>query len=235
MPATSLGLRRVEPEWLDELPAGDPRAMRSRRDLKRINGWMLQASIMTRLLLAHGGAPPRRIVELGAGDGTFMLAVARRLAKRWPDVTLTFVDQQNIVTRETHDAFRALGWRTESVTTDVFAFFSDSRAKADVVTANLFLHHFSDDALRRLFAGVAAMASSIVACEPLRSPRALLGSRLLFVIGCNDVSRHDAVVSVRAGFRDNELSALWPRGDAWHLRERAALPFTHCFAAQRNA
>ena len=234
MPALNL-LRQVEPEWLDELPAGDPRAVRSRRDLKRINGWMLQSSIMTRLLLAHQAEAPRRIVELGAGDGTFMLAVARRLAKRWPGVTVTFVDQQNIVTRETHDAFGALGWGTESVTADVFAFLAEARDDADVVTANLFLHHFSDDALRRLFASIAALSPLFVACEPLRSPRALLGSRLLFVIGCNDVSRHDAVVSVRAGFRDQELSALWPHHGAWHLHEGAAFPFTHCFAARRNA
>jgi len=226
--------RRVDPEWLDELPADDPRAMRSRRDLKRINGWMLQASIMTRLLLAHRDTPPRRIVELGAGDGTFMLAVARRLAKRWPQVRLTFVDQQNIVTRGTHDAFRELGWQPESVTADVFAFLAGEE-RADVVTANLFLHHFSDDALRELFTSAAKLAPSFVACEPLRSPRALLGSRLLFAIGCNDVSRHDAVVSVRAGFRGSELSALWPQNGAWQLQERAALPFTHCFVARRRA
>jgi methyltransferase family protein len=227
--------RRVEPEWLDELPHDDPRARRSRRDLKRINGWMLQASIMTRLLLANRSSAPRRIVELGAGDGTFMLAVARRLAKHWPDVTLTFVDRQNIVRRETHEAFGALGWRTESVSADVFAFLAEGGQGADIVTANLFLHHFSDEALRDLFAAVSAMSSLFVACEPLRSPRALLGSRLLFVIGCNDVSRHDAVVSVRAGFRGGELSALWPQDGAWHLQERAALPFTHCFMARRHA
>ena len=32
--------RRVDPEWLDELPAHDPRAQRSRRDLVRINALM---------------------------------------------------------------------------------------------------------------------------------------------------------------------------------------------------
>jgi hypothetical protein len=173
-------------------------------------------------------------VELGAGDGTFMLAVARRLAQRWPHVTVTFVDLKNIVTRETQDGFRKLGWQTESVSDDVFAFLTRSGEGADIVTANLFLHHFSDEALRRLFAGVAGLSPLFVACEPSRSQRALLGSRLLFVIGCNDVSRHDAVVSVRAGFRPSELSALWPQDRGWHLYERAAAPFTHCFVAQRN-
>jgi hypothetical protein len=173
-------------------------------------------------------------VELGAGDGTFMLAVARRLARRWPHVTLTFVDRQDIVTGETHDAFRRLGWQTQPVSADVFAFLASSEERADIVTANLFLHHFADEALRSLFAGVAGRTPLFVACEPSRSNGALLGSRLLFAIGCNDVSRHDAVVSVRAGFRSGELSHLWPQRHRWHLNERATPPFTHCFVARRH-
>lgn len=227
-------LRRLEPEWLDELPADDPRAMRSRRDLKRINGWMLQTAIMSRLLLSHSTQAPKQIVELGAGDGTFMLAVARRLAKHWPDVTLTFVDRQNIVSPNTHDGFRKLGWQTESVTADIFAYFAKERDNAGIVTANLFLHHFEDEPLRELLTGLAKRTSLFVACEPLRAARALWGSRMLFVIGCNDVSRHDAVVSVRAGFRGHELSALWPKEPGWSLQERATLPFTHCFVARRD-
>ena len=38
------------------------------------------------------------------------------------------------------------------------------------------------------------------------------------------MTRHDAVVSVRAGFRDGELSALWPHEPGWKLDEGAARP-----------
>jgi hypothetical protein len=34
--------------------------------------------------------------------------------------------------------------------------------------------------------------------------------KLLWLIGCNAVTRHDAAVSMRAGFIRQELSALWP-------------------------
>ena len=73
----------------------------------------------------------------------------------------------------------------------------------------------------------------LIACEPRRSRRALLASQLLGVIGCNDVTRHDAVVSVHAGFRDGELSGLWPGGAQWALREHAHGLFSHCFVAVR--
>jgi hypothetical protein len=64
---------------------------------------------------------------------------------------------------------------------------------------------------------------------------ALAGSRMLGVIGCNDVTRHDAVASVRAGFDDGELSALWPRDPGWTLTEHARAMFSHCFVARREA
>ena len=228
--------RSVESEWLDDLPASDRRAIRSRRDLKRVNRFMLQSGIMTRLL-AEGcrDRRPRALLELGAGDGTFMLSVARRLAPRWPGVNLKLLDRQCIVSNETSTQFRALGWQAEAVRSDVFDYLSAARERSvEVVTANLFLHHFQRDGLARLLAGIEPLADVFAACEPARASAALVASRLLWAIGCNDVSRHDAVVSVRAGFRDRELSGLWPNKEAWELHEGTALPFTHYFLARRR-
>ncbi len=42
--------RRVTGELLDELPPADPRAVRSREDLLRVNGWMGNQGIMARAL-----------------------------------------------------------------------------------------------------------------------------------------------------------------------------------------
>lgn len=223
--------RLVEPEILDVLSPDDPRARASRRDLKRINAFMLQSRIMARALCAL--PPPRTLVDLGSGDGQFLLAVARRMARRWRGVTVSLVDQQNIVTEDTRAGFKALGWACETVPADVFDYLARMK-EADIVTANLFLHHFPAPALQRLLANVAGAARGFVACEPRRSPLAILGSKLVFVLGANDVSRHDAVASVRAGFAGNELSALWP-ATGWSCRETWAPPFTHLFVAHRDS
>ena len=53
------------------------------------------------------------------------------------------------------------------------------------------------------------------------------------MIGCNAVTRHDAAVSVRAGFLGNELSALWPDQKNWQLTERRTGLFSHLFVAQK--
>jgi methyltransferase family protein len=229
-------LRKLESEWLDQLPADDPRAIRSRRDLRRINMWMQNAGSMASALIRHAaGRQPQTIVDLGSGDGQFMLQVARLLAPRWPHVKIILHDRQNIVSRVTREGFAALQWQVETISADVFDFMADAgSARVDVITSNLFLHHFTDEQLARLFAQAAERAWLVVACEPRRAKYVVRFSRLLWVIGCNDVSIHDAVVSARAGFNGKELSALWPRQERWELHEQAAGFFTHCFASRRS-
>jgi len=224
--------RRVEPELLDSLPAHDPGAIGSRRDLVWINALMFQARIMRGLLLRHVTEPPRRILEIGAGDGRFMLTIARRLAKRWPGVELLLLDQTRLLSKSCRQEFAKLGWRARPVTADVFQWAATAgNERFDVITANLFLHHFRDADLRRLFALLQPLAPVLLATEPRRAPFTLFATRLLPAIGVNRVTLHDAAASVGAGFADAELSSLWPAGQGRPLEDRPAGLFTQAFAA----
>jgi hypothetical protein len=226
-------MRRVEPEILDTLPADDCRAQRSRRDLRRINSWMGNARILGKRLQSElRGPPPATLTEIGAGDGTLMLALARGLHRHWPKAAVELVDRQSLLDAETAAQFVQVGWSSQALQSDVFD-WARQRRISDVVVANLFLHHFHDAELRELFAAIASGARLLVACEPrrLRFPR--WAGLLVGAIGCNSVTRHDAVVSVRAGFKGLELSALWPGGAGWRLQEGPAGLFSHCFVAAR--
>jgi hypothetical protein len=227
--------RTVEPEWLDLLQPDNPRAVRARRDLARINTCMLQAAIMARTLLAHAReCKPQTLLDLGAGDGTFMLGLARQLASRWPRASVILLDRHAIVSADTRQGFRALDWSVDVVAADAFAFLAEPGAPTfDVIAANLFLHHFPCERLAHLLALAAKRTALFVACEPRRAALSLAASRLLWLIGCGEVSRHDAVLSVRAGFRGRELSRLWPQG-GWTFHEAPAKLFTHCFVARRT-
>ena len=227
--------RCVQPEWLDHLDPEDTRASRSRRDLQRVNRMMGNAAILTRALLKAQPHSPRLIVELGAGDGTLLLRVVQRPTLRWQGGKIIFVDRQSLVSQGTRAAFNALGWDVETVEADVAAWLQHaSPGPIDLMIANLFLHHLHAQQLAALLSSAATRANLFVACEPRRSYAALIGSLLLGVIGCNDVSRHDAFISVRAGFADHELSALWPQSSRYRLEEYAASLFSHCFVAQRT-
>lgn len=228
--------RRVEPELLDELPADDPRAVRSRNDLRRVNRLMgtqvVLGNALDGLIRASSSA---RVVELGTGDGSLMLRLARQRARRWPKVQLGLLDMQPVVRAETLTDFRELGWDAQIIGADVFDWFKQSEpGDAPIIVANLFVHHFDGERLQALLRGIASRARAFVCCEPRRSRLALTGSHLLGAIGCNAVTRHDAVISVRAGFNGSDLSTLWPDRNAWTLQEGRAGPFCHRFVAVRR-
>lgn len=238
--------RIVTAEVLDGLAADDPAAMRSRLDLRRVHRAMGTRSIVVKsvreMTTSWNQSPPRRVLELGAGDGSLMLAVARSLARRWPQVELTLLDAQALVAPETLRAFTALGWVVVSDISDVFDWAArpaesvssgGTAAHWDLILSNLFLHHFEGERLAGLLAAIAARGERFFACEPRRGRVALAGSHLIGAIGAGPVTREDAVLSVRAGFRGSELTALWPGvGDEWETQENSAGLFSHCFRAE---
>lgn len=225
--------RLVQPELLDELSPDDPRALWSRRDLRRINAWMRNYSIMAKALrTALNGNAPKQIADLGAGDGHFLARVAKKASPHWPGVNVTLLDNQKVMSPQTPALFAPLGWQVESLKADVFDWLSTA-VGLEIVVANLFLHHFEDPRLAELFGAIADQARLLVAIEPHRAPWPLFCCRLLWAIGCNSVTRHDAAISVRAGFSGRELSALWPEDGGWQLTERRSGFFSHLFVARK--
>jgi hypothetical protein len=206
--------------------------VRSRRDLRRINTLMGNARIIAAEIRGAVPGGLRTLAEIGAGDG----ALAARLAPGFgAPVEMTLVDQQDIVPAATLRRMAAHGVAARAVRADVFDWLREEGATFDAIVANLFLHHFERERLAELLRLAARRTRVFIACEPRRSTFALAGSRLLGAIGCNDVTRHDAVASVRAGFRGDELGALWPDEPCWTLSEGARAMFSHCFVARRTA
>ncbi len=243
-------VRTVVAEELDSLEAADPSAMRSRRDLQRVHRAMGTCAILVgelRAVLAHrpAGSAPVRILELGAGDGTLMLRVARALQPRWPGVQLTLLDRMDLLDPGTRAGYAAVGWSATAHTMDALDWARQQLGEEglaqpekplwDLVIANLFLHHFEARELRLLLAAIARCSCALVACEPRRSGLALAASHWIGALGTGSVTRADAVTSVHAGFCGRELGALWPPGAGWVLHERPAGLFGHCFRAERRA
>lgn len=222
--------RTVRPEILDSLDTVDPRALQSRRDLQKVNALMGHSRFLARAL--RGTIGGSQLVELGAGDGTLLLNVARRLGRQANPVRAVLIDRKPSLSAETRAGFDANGWRVEIRAVDVFDWLTRPHpAHSDVTIANLFLHHFRESELPELLGHASQQTSRFIACEPLRSGVAVIGASLLRLVGCNRVTLHDARVSVRAGFREQELSALWPRDPCWRLSEGRSGLFTHTFMA----
>jgi hypothetical protein len=137
-----------------------------------------------------------------------------------------------VVSDETLQKLEAWGWHAEVIKEDAYVYLAQNKGpRFDLISSNLFLHHFHEESLRELMHRAAAATKAFVSCDPERSAFALNGARMLWALACNDVSRYDAVVSVRAGFRGQELSALWPKSPEWSPFEKSVF-FTHCFLAR---
>ena len=229
--------RCVRPELLDDLRPDDPMAIRSRRDLRRVHRAMRSVSELRHALSRlRFGAPPKNILELGAGDGSLLLRLAGAVGPRWSGVKVTLLDRHRIVSSETVNSYRRHGWEVTTVCQDALIWARQSAHQHyDLTVATLFLHHFKDSELRDLLRGVVSQSRAFIAIEPRREMLAKVGSRLIGLLGTNAVTREDAVKSVDAGFTDDEIAAAWPSSDkTWWTREFRFLPFSHGFIAARN-
>lgn len=181
--------------------------------------------------LRNGNSPT--IAEIGGGDGWVMLRVAQHYANIPIGPHLELVDRQILLDPETADGFAAVGWTVRAVESDVFEWLRKT-SPVDVLVANLFLHHFQDAELVDLFGKLALKAKLVVVCEPRRLPFPRLAIASMFLIGANSVTRHDGLLSIRAGFRGQELTALWPEKRGWELEEYEAGLASHCFRARQK-
>lgn len=185
--------REVLPELLDTLPHEDPAAVTSRAELRLINRLMGNHRWVERQVRQ---LPPsrRRVLELGAGDGL----LSRRLIQRGlcAEGEVTALD----LAPPPRDWPLGARWQQ----TDLFAL--PQLPEAEVVFANLFLHHFKNDQLAELGRRLPNACHVLIFSEPARRRLHLWQGRLLSVImRLGPVTRHDMLISIRAGFLHKEL------------------------------
>jgi hypothetical protein len=195
--------RVIIPEILDSLNPSDPRAIRSRRDLRWIDLYLGNSRWIVRQLKKQT-PPPAQIIEIGAGEGDLCCKVQTSL----PSSTVTGLD---LIQRPTilPASIRWIGG-------DFFQTLPN--IDADACVGSLILHHFSDEALRELGARLQSFRS-LTFCEPLRCRLPLFLSKLSCPF-LSEVTRHDMPASIRAGFLPGELPALLGLDSKkWSIRE----------------
>jgi hypothetical protein len=196
---------RLPAEILDSLPADDPAARSSRKDLRRFNRALGNWAWIERTVLKHL-RPGDRVLELGAGDGE----LGRRMGQRgiaWDGVDLGPRPEKWPL---------GAAWYQEDLRT-----FEPSPAHA-IVVGNLVFHHFDDDTLKQIGARLRRKARVCVAGE-LRRSRVHEWTFGVYAwwVRAHRVSRHDGRLSIRAGFREDELPrvlGLESREWRWDLR-----------------
>jgi len=180
--------RSLQPELLDSLAPDDPAALHNRRDLRLINRFIGTVPWFAREL-ARRLRPGERVLEIGAGTGELTGALAARGVP---------IDGLDLWPRPV-DLPRSSAWHRADLRT------FGGYAEYPVVIGNLILHQFSERELAELGRRLAPVRV-VLASEPARVRRAQVFLAVgAWVFRGNHVTRHDAQVSVRAGFLKAEL------------------------------
>lgn len=216
--------RVVLPEMLDQLAEDDPAAAKNRRDMRLLNRlmgnfrWIAREVALARMQRGLW-------LELAAGDGSLGCHLAHRLP-RWASRTaFTGID------RCSRPAAWPSHWRWEQGN----LLFSPLLREARVVVANHILHQFEDHELAALGESLDCTATHLIINETARHTVHVWQARAAFLLGLNNVSRHDAVVSIRSGFRGEELPRLLGLApEEWRWTLRHTLLGAYRFVATRQ-
>ena len=219
MPSHEFRPRLLPTEILDTLPVEHPAARASRRDLRIFNQalgnprWL--ATTVNRL--ARTG---ERVLELGAGVGE-MADLVNPLAIQWDGLD-----------RAPRPAHWPAGSRWHQVDIRTFDRWADYR----VIAANLFFHHFDDDGLSELGQRIARHTRLLVIGDLRRGLiQQWLFSAFAHLIRAHRISRHDGWLSIRAGFRAEELpDRLGLHPDEWQWKVGTNLSGAYRLIAERR-
>jgi SAM-dependent methyltransferase len=227
-PVPSLARRIHAEEMMDDLSIVDERLTRALRDLRLVNRWLgghrAAAMVLAPYLMA--ARRPVRALDLGTGGADFPIHLVR-----WADalgcevhvvgldanpVTVSFARQQ--VARRLPPRLRG---RVQVVEGDALA-PPFGPGTFDVVTAALFLHHFDDDEAVHVLHRMHTLArDGIVVNDLHRHPLAFYGLQLLsWLLPVSEMFAHDGPLSIRRGFRRDELRLLAERANLSHAAVR---------------
>jgi hypothetical protein len=97
--------------------------------------------------------------------------------------------------------------------------FAQTLPDCEILVANLFLHHFTEEQLARLGTRLSPKTRLILAAEPARYfIHKISGWLFSNLTRLNHVTRYDMQVSIRAGFRGDELPRALGLGNEWRRR-----------------
>ncbi|MES2597954.1 MAG: class I SAM-dependent methyltransferase [Verrucomicrobiota bacterium] len=214
--------RVLQQELLETYPDDHPDAICGREDLLLVNAVMGNHRWIERMLRQHH-QPGWKITEIGAGDG----ALSRR-----------FLESDICGASSLHAfdlAARPPAWPGEAGWTQG-DLFQQPLPDSEVLIANLFLHHFTDEQLSLLGSRISPRTRLILAAEPERRwIHTMMGRIFCWLAELHPITQFDMQVSIRAGFRDDELPhSLGLDAKEWHWQQKATLLGGYRFMALRR-
>jgi len=203
--------RATATEFLDRPDCDPALAAASYRFMEMVNRRfggirMVRRFLATESARRHAGGP-LRVLDIGSGSCDIPLAVSRWARAHDIPLHVTCLEIAGHTVDIAHEQLTRVGNpAVQLLQEDVFT--HQPAEPYDCAVASMCFHHFSDaqilTLLRRLHGFV---LNSVLINDLRRSRMAYLAARLLLVTTPAEV-RHDALLSIRRGFKISELRSL---------------------------
>jgi len=203
--------RATATEFLDR-PDCDPTLVAaSYRFMKTVNFWFGGIRMVQRFLTAetagHDAVAPLRILDIGSGSCDIPLAVSRWASKYGIPLHFTCLEKADHAVEIARRQLVLAGNPSVQLVQED-ALTHQPVEPYDFAVASMCFHHFSDAQILMLLRRLNGFVLNSVLINDLRRSRlAHLAVRLLLVATPPEV-RHDALLSIRRGFKTSELAAL---------------------------
>lgn len=201
------------PEWMDDLSITDERLTAALDELRHVNRWLGGDRPSLQALRGVKRGEQLRVLDVGAGGGDFLEALARWSRREELAVVGEGIDLNPATVayaaRRLEAALPAAQRADFHVrVADAFALpYADG--SFDVAHAGLFLHHFDDAAAVRLLREMRRVARVVVVNDLHRHPVAYHSIALLArLLRASPMFRADAPHSVLRAFSRAELERL---------------------------
>lgn len=204
-------------EFLDT-PEANPRLVRRSYEFMRFvnragGGIRVVRKFLEReFATSSGGREPVRVLDLGAGDCDIPLAITRWASERGHRVEFTCLDHNATAFEEAREKVAQSDCRTITVEqADMFTYRPAS--EFDYAMGSMVFHHLTEEDIHRLIEHLRGFVRRAVLINDLHRclPNYIVCSILTIVI--DPEIRHDALLSVRRGFKPAELAGILRRLD----------------------
>ena len=203
-------------EFLDA-PDSDPRLTeQSYRFMKLVNriggGTRVVREFLEAELADWPKEKPVRILDIGVGGGDIPLAIVRWARKRDYDIEFTCVDFNAKALEVTQRAIdRAGGDGIKLIEADIFQYQPIN--DFDYAMGSMVFHHFAEAEIHRLVTHLCGFVRKALLINDLH--RNLLNYLVcsILVIPLDREIRHDALLSIRRGFKPAELRGILKEHD----------------------
>lgn len=222
--------RSRQTELMDDLTFAGEEMAKTLRELDIINRWLggnaVTLSGLDRILRHRDPGTPVSIADLGCGGGDILKAIYAWSRRRQRAVELEGVDANSYIVEyaRQNTAELPIRYRVNDIFLDDF-----KQRKYDILTACLFCHHFTDEALIRLFRQWREQARLAILINDLhRHWLAYYSIKYLTALFSDSrLVRHDAPVSVARAFTRPELERILAQAgiDRYELRWRWAFRY----------